>query len=81
MLSDKHNIEKEQNAQLRNQVAQLLQVEQEQKMQLQLRDSTIQSLQVSPKYTLDFSSSYCLYCLSSSITIIRYKIKVVHNVS
>lgn len=48
MLTDKHKIEKEQNAQLRNQVAQLLQVEQEQKMQIQQRDSTIQTLQVSP---------------------------------
>ncbi|KAK4796405.1 hypothetical protein SAY86_028731 [Trapa natans] len=49
MLSDKHNIEKEQNSQLRNQVAQLSQVEQEQKMQLQQHDSTIQSLQVKVK--------------------------------
>lgn len=67
MLSDKHNIEKEQNAQLRNQVAQLLQSEQEQKMQLQQRDSTIQSLQVSPKYSLIFSFVHftCLHCLSS----------------
>lgn len=46
MLADKHKIEKEQNAQLRNQVAQLLQLEQEQKMQIQQRDSTIQTLQV-----------------------------------
>lgn len=45
MLTDKHKIEKEQNAQLRNQIAQLLQVEQEQKMQMQQRDSTIQNLQ------------------------------------
>ncbi|KAH9664381.1 kinesin-like protein KIN-14B [Citrus sinensis] len=45
MLADKHKIEKEQNAQLRNQVAQLLQLEQEQKMQIQQRDSTIQTLQ------------------------------------
>ncbi|XP_031397249.1 kinesin-like protein KIN-14B isoform X1 [Punica granatum] len=45
MLSDKHSIEKEQNVQLKNQVTQMLQVEQEQKMQLQQRDSTIQSLQ------------------------------------
>lgn len=45
MLADKHKIEKEQNAQLRNQVAQLLQLEQEQKMQIQRRDSTIQTLQ------------------------------------
>lgn len=46
LLADKHKIEKDQNAQLRNQVAQLLQVEQEQKMQIQLRDSTIENLQV-----------------------------------
>lgn len=46
MLADKHKIEKEQNAQLRNQVAQLLQLEQEQKMQIQQRDSTIKTLQV-----------------------------------
>lgn len=46
MLADKYKIEKEQNAQLRNQVAQLLQLEQEQKMQMQQQDSTIQTLQV-----------------------------------
>lgn len=46
MLADKLKIEKEQNAQLRNQVAQLLQLDQEQKMQIQQRDSTIQALQV-----------------------------------
>ncbi|EXC14623.1 Geminivirus Rep-interacting motor protein [Morus notabilis] len=45
MLADKHKIEKEQNAQLRNQVAQLLQLEQEQKLQIQQQDSTIQTLQ------------------------------------
>ncbi|KAK7346054.1 hypothetical protein VNO80_20567 [Phaseolus coccineus] len=45
LLSDKHNIEKEQNTQLRNQVAQLLQLEQDQKLQIQEQDSTIQSLQ------------------------------------
>ncbi|WJZ91700.1 hypothetical protein VitviT2T_010747 [Vitis vinifera] len=45
MLADKHRIEKEQNSQLRNQVAQLLQLEQDQKMQIQQRDSTIQTLQ------------------------------------
>ncbi|KAG4121586.1 hypothetical protein ERO13_D11G217000v2 [Gossypium hirsutum] len=45
MLEDKHKIEKEQNAQLRNQVAQLLQSEQEQKLQMQQYDSTIQTLQ------------------------------------
>ncbi|XP_020239406.1 kinesin-like protein KIN-14B [Cajanus cajan] len=45
LLSDKHKIEKEQNTQLRNQVAQLLQLEQDQKLQIQQEDSTIQSLQ------------------------------------
>ncbi|XP_057530999.1 kinesin-like protein KIN-14B [Amaranthus tricolor] len=45
MLSEKYKIEKDQNAQLRNQVAQLLQVEQEQKFQIQERDATIQKLQ------------------------------------
>ncbi|XP_062100325.1 kinesin-like protein KIN-14B [Humulus lupulus] len=49
MLADKHKIEKEQNAQLRNQVAQLLQLEQEQKLQIQQRDSTVQTLQAKIK--------------------------------
>ncbi|WCJ31983.1 Kinesin-like protein KIN-14B [Euphorbia peplus] len=49
MLSDKHKTEKEQNNQLRNQVAQLLQMEQEQKMQMQQQDSTIQALQAKIK--------------------------------
>lgn len=47
MLTDKHRLEKDQNAQLRNQVAQLLHLEQDQKLQIQQRDSTIESLQVS----------------------------------
>ncbi|CAA2967651.1 kinesin KCA2 [Olea europaea subsp. europaea] len=45
MLADKHKIEKDQNAQLRNQVTQLLQVEQDQKLLIQKRDSKIQFLQ------------------------------------
>ncbi|KAF8081981.1 hypothetical protein N665_0854s0018 [Sinapis alba] len=45
MVEDKHNTEKEQSSQLRNQVAQLLQLEQEQKLQVQQQDSTIQNLQ------------------------------------
>ncbi|CAH2073237.1 unnamed protein product [Thlaspi arvense] len=45
MLVDKHSIEKEQNSQLRNQLAQLLQLDQEQKLQMQQQDSTIQNLQ------------------------------------
>lgn len=55
MLSDKHKIEKEQNAQLRNQVAQLLQLEQEQKLQIQQQDLTIQTLQVGSISTEFFS--------------------------
>ncbi|XP_010523322.1 PREDICTED: kinesin-like protein KIN-14B [Tarenaya hassleriana] len=45
MLTDKHRIEKEENAQLRNQIAQLLQTEQELKIQIQQQNSTIQNLQ------------------------------------
>ncbi|KAL4392058.1 hypothetical protein HN51_013522 [Arachis hypogaea] len=45
LLSDKHKIEKEQNTQLRSQVAQLLELEQDQKLQIQQQDSTIQTLQ------------------------------------
>ncbi|KAL6972442.1 Kinesin-like protein KIN-14A [Sarracenia purpurea var. burkii] len=48
-LAEKHRLEKDQNAQLRNQVAQLLQLEQEQKLQIQQRDSTIQTLQAKLK--------------------------------
>ncbi|KAL2344412.1 hypothetical protein Fmac_005697 [Flemingia macrophylla] len=44
LLSDKLKIEKEQNTQLRNQVAQLIRLEQDKKLQIQ-QDSTIQSLQ------------------------------------
>lgn len=61
MLADKHKIEKDQNAQLRNQVAQLLQVEQEQKLQIQERDSTIQNLQVCTIW-------YCHYLHSIQIS-------------
>lgn len=45
-LAEKLKTEKEQNTQLKNQVAQLLHLEQEQKLQIQQRDSTIQTLQV-----------------------------------
>ncbi|CAN6805696.1 unnamed protein product [Brassica oleracea] len=45
MLVEKHRLEKEQNSQLRNQIAQLLQLDQEQKLQLQQQDSSIQNLQ------------------------------------
>lgn len=46
MLADKQKLEKEQNAQLRNQVAHLLQVEQEKKMQIHEQDMTIKDMQV-----------------------------------
>ncbi|CAK7339628.1 unnamed protein product [Dovyalis caffra] len=49
MIADKHNVEKEQNAQLRNQVAQLLQIELEQKMMMEQKDSTIQTFQAKIK--------------------------------
>ncbi|KAL1209028.1 Kinesin-like protein KIN-14A [Cardamine amara subsp. amara] len=45
MLVEKHRLEKDQNSQLRNQIAQLLQLDQEQKLQMQQQDSTIQNLQ------------------------------------
>ncbi|KAE9614469.1 putative minus-end-directed kinesin ATPase [Lupinus albus] len=45
LLSDKHKIEKEQNTQLKSQVSQLLQLEQDQKLQIQEQDLAIQSLQ------------------------------------
>ncbi|RAL45742.1 hypothetical protein DM860_009606 [Cuscuta australis] len=45
MLVDNHKIEKEQNYELRSQLAQLLQLDQEQKMQIKQRDSTIETLQ------------------------------------
>ncbi|XP_010277484.1 PREDICTED: kinesin-like protein KIN-14B isoform X1 [Nelumbo nucifera] len=45
MVAEKLKIEKDQNAQLRNQVAHLLQLEQEQKMQIQQKDATVQALQ------------------------------------
>jgi hypothetical protein len=45
VLSEKHKIEKDQNAELRNEVAQLLQSEQDQKLQIKLHESTIEALQ------------------------------------
>lgn len=45
MLAEKYKIEKDQNIDLRNQVAELLHQVQAQKLQLQQRDSTIESLQ------------------------------------
>jgi hypothetical protein len=58
MLVDKHKIEKEQNAQLRNQVAQLLQLEQDQKLQIQQRDMTIQTLQVGIIYIYIYTHTH-----------------------
>ncbi|KAK1423187.1 hypothetical protein QVD17_18482 [Tagetes erecta] len=49
MLAEKHKIEKDQNNDLRNQVAPLLQQVQDQKLQLQHHDSTIESLQAKLK--------------------------------
>ncbi|MFS8010169.1 hypothetical protein Hanom_Chr14g01293901 [Helianthus anomalus] len=46
MLAGKHKIEKDQNNDLRNQVAPLLQQVQDQKLQIQQHDSTIETLQV-----------------------------------
>lgn len=46
MLAEKERVEKEQNLQLKNQVSQLLNIEQEQKTQIRDRDLTIQTLQV-----------------------------------
>lgn len=54
MVADKHNVEKEQNSQLRNQITQLSQLEQEQKLQVQQQDSTIQNLQVGPTLVSTF---------------------------
>ncbi|MFS7908232.1 hypothetical protein Hanom_Chr01g00080771 [Helianthus anomalus] len=46
MLAEKHKIEKDQNNDMRNQVAPLLQQVQDQKLQIQQHDSTIETLQV-----------------------------------
>ncbi|KAK9064661.1 hypothetical protein SSX86_016043 [Deinandra increscens subsp. villosa] len=51
MLAEKHKIEKDQNNDLRSQVAQLLQQVQDQKLQIQQHDSTIESLQAKLKAT------------------------------
>ncbi|CAN6178769.1 unnamed protein product [Urochloa humidicola] len=49
MLAEKHKIEKEQNSHLRDQISHLSKVEEEQKLKLQERDLTIQSLQAKLK--------------------------------
>lgn len=58
MLAHKQKAEKEQNNQLKNQVAHLLQLEQEQKMQIHERDLTIKSLQVKLGVSVYFK--FCL---------------------
>lgn len=74
MLEDKHKIEKEQNAQLRNQVAQLLQSEQEQKLQMQQYDSTIQTLQVGFRSKFIISCVFlCSYACMHAYTYIEKK--------
>ncbi|XP_042017628.1 kinesin-like protein KIN-14B [Salvia splendens] len=49
MLADKFMVEKDQNLQLRNQITQFLQVEQEQKLQIEEKESAIQMLQAKLK--------------------------------
>ncbi|KAL3621707.1 Kinesin-like protein KIN-14B [Castilleja foliolosa] len=63
-LADKYKIEKEQNVQLRNQISQLLHLEQEQKMQIEQRDSTIQML----KAKLESVESQLNEALHSNVT-------------
>ena len=65
MLAEKHKIEKEQNNQLRDQISQLLKVEQEQKLKMQERDLTIQSLQVQFYQSVYFSNKLIESCLAA----------------
>ena len=58
MLAEKHKIEKEQNNQLRDQISQLLKVEQEQKLKMQEHNLTIQSLQVQFYQSVYFFNKY-----------------------
>ncbi|XP_043696955.1 kinesin-like protein KIN-14B [Telopea speciosissima] len=67
VLAEKHKIEKEQNAQLRNQVAHLLQLDQDQKMQIQQRDSTIQALQAKVKSLEQLNEVHHSGCVGSTI--------------
>ncbi|XXG40488.1 hypothetical protein AAC387_Pa01g1192 [Persea americana] len=67
MLADKHKIEKEQNAQLRNQVAHLLQGEQENKMQIHERDVTVKDLQAKIK-SLESQLSDALHASDAKVT-------------
>jgi len=65
MLAEKHKIEKEQNNQLRDQISQLLKAEQEQKLKMQERDLTIQSLQVQFYQSVYFSNKLIESCLAA----------------
>lgn len=67
LLSDQYKTEKEESTQLRNQVAQLLQLEQDQKLQIQQQDSTIHSLQAKIR-TLETELSEALGSSKSSST-------------
>ncbi|KEH20142.1 putative minus-end-directed kinesin ATPase [Medicago truncatula] len=67
LLSDKYKIEKEESTQIRNQVAQLLQLEQDQKLQIQQQDSSIHSLQAKIR-TLETELSEALGSSKSSST-------------
>ena len=66
MLAEKHKIEKEQNNQLRDQISQLLKVEQEQKLKMQERDLTIQSLQVQFYQSVYFFNKYIHWIMFGS---------------
>ncbi|XP_051117491.1 kinesin-like protein KIN-14B [Andrographis paniculata] len=65
ILADKHKKEKEQNTELHNQISQLLQVEQDHKLKIEERDSTIQMLQAKLKM---IESQMNEYLLSSKTT-------------
>ncbi|KAJ0098110.1 hypothetical protein Patl1_28315 [Pistacia atlantica] len=67
MLADKHKIEKEQNAQLRNQVAQLLHLEQEQKIQIQAKRFHNSDIADLKEYLLAMAKTYILSSLVSII--------------
>lgn len=67
LLSDKYKIEKEESTQIRNQVAQLLQLEQDQKLQIQQQDSSIHSLQAKIR-TLETELSEALGSSKNSST-------------
>ena len=72
MLAEKHKIEKEQNNQLRDQISQLLKVEQEQKLKMQERDLTIQSLQVQFYQSVYFLTSIFIESCLGALTFFLY---------